>query len=76
MGCDFELLVMSASELAQKLGVSVRHIRRLDAAGKLPQPVKIGRCVRWRVGDIMEWLQSGTPDRAKWNARKGGEDKL
>lgn len=41
--------LLSAKELAEALGVSVRTIWRLTASGDLPAPVRIGggRVVRW-----------------------------
>jgi predicted DNA-binding transcriptional regulator AlpA len=46
-------------ELAAKLDVSERHLFRLKTAGKLPPPVKIGRCLRWDEAEIDRWLESG-----------------
>ena len=73
-----ESLVVRAKELAHLLGVSLVHIRRLDSAGKLPKPVRLGNCVSWRRGEIEEWLEAGSPNRDKWMAiqtasKKGGK---
>ncbi len=57
---------ITAKELAKMLTVSLRHIRRLDSAGKLPRPVRIGRCVRWPKDEICRWIEAGTPNRKKW----------
>ena len=46
---------------------STRHIRRLVDAGKAPQPLRLGKSLRWRVetGDpttgILDWIQAGCP---------------
>ena len=61
---------LSAVELAEKLRVSLRHIRRLDAIGKLPKPIRLGGAVRWLASEMNEWLESGAPDRAEWEARR------
>jgi len=61
---------LSAVELAKKLGVSLRHIRRLDSVGKMPKGVRLGGAVRWLASEINEWLEAGAPDRAEWEARK------
>lgn len=63
-------LAVSATELATCLGVSLRHVRRLDALGKLPEPIRLGRSVRWPVAEIDAWLAAGAPDRHKWNAMR------
>ena len=59
-------IAVDAVGLAELLGLSVRTIRRLDACGKVPQPVKIGGAVRWRREEIDAWLAAGCPDRDKW----------
>jgi predicted DNA-binding transcriptional regulator AlpA len=52
------------------LGLSKRQIFRLNAAGKIPAPVKIGGSVRWRLSDIELWLEMGCPDRKTFEARQ------
>ena len=64
-------LAFSAQQLADRLGVSLRHIRRLDSAGKLPKPVRLGRSVRWPVNELEQFLAAGAPDRRSWEAMKG-----
>lgn len=62
--------------LASFLGVSERHLHRLRAAGKLPRPIRLGRCVRWPLEVIRAWMDAGCPDRSKWEAmnRSSGGD--
>ena len=64
-----EPLVVDAKRLAKLLGKSLRTIRTLDAAGKLPVPLRIGGSVMWRIEDINAWLAAGAPSRAQWVAR-------
>ena len=69
-----EPLAVGAEALGAMLGLSVRTIRQLDAAGKLPKPVTIGaRSIRWPVAEIEVWLAAGAPDRVAWNAIRGKE---
>lgn len=70
-----EPLVVNAILLAKLLGKSVRTIRTLDAAGKLPVPLRIGGSVMWRVEEINEWLAAGAPTRAVWVARIASRQK-
>jgi excisionase family DNA binding protein len=49
---------ITTKQLAQMLGVSERHLYRQHAAGKLPRPVRIGRCVRWDPEEFREWLNN------------------
>ena len=71
-------LLVRAKELAKLLSVSLIHIRRLDSAGKLPKPIRLGGCVSWRRGEILAWLEAGSPNREKWLAiqsasKRGGK---
>jgi hypothetical protein len=59
-------LAVTAEELAEMLRVSLRHVRRQEASGKLPPPVRIGRSLRYRVTGpfgVRAWLDAGCPDR-------------
>lgn len=61
-----ERLVLSAAETAELLGISQRHLWKLHATQQLPRPVRFGRCVRWRTGELERWLGAGCPDRETW----------
>ena len=55
--------MLDAKELAGVLKLGVRTIWRMNDAGKLPEPVRLGSSVRWREDAIQEWLDSGCPSR-------------
>ena len=61
-------LVADAKRLARLLTCGIRTIRTWDAAGRLPEPIRIGGRVVWRVDEIRRWLAAGAPDRETWNA--------
>ena len=42
-------------------GCSVRHCYRLADAGRMPRPIKLGALVRWRRGELLDWLAAGCP---------------
>ncbi|MBW3598151.1 MAG: helix-turn-helix domain-containing protein [Planctomycetes bacterium] len=66
-------LLISAPQLATLLSVSERTVWRLQAAGKLPRPVKIGGQKRWRRSEVDRWIAAGCPPRTEWeqfNRRK------
>ena len=52
-----ELLDVRA--VAALLGCSARHIYRLADAGRMPRPVKLGQLVRWRRGELEQWVADG-----------------
>jgi excisionase family DNA binding protein len=47
--------LMSIDQLAQRLGITVRHVRRLVAERRVPC-YKVGRLVRFDPDEIGEWL--------------------
>jgi excisionase family DNA binding protein len=53
---------------ADLLGISTRHARRLVDAGKAPQPVRLGGCVRWPRPAVEAWIADGCPN---CRARRG-----
>jgi len=66
---DPEPLLVDAPGLATLLDISERQVHRLDSGGKLPAPITLGRCKRWDVQGIKDWLVAGAPPRARWNLR-------
>ena len=63
-------LLADAKHLAALLSIGLRTLRTHDRAGKLPQPLRIGGRVVWRLEEIRAWLNAGAPDRKTWNARR------
>jgi excisionase family DNA binding protein len=63
---DADALVVDAKQLARLLGCGLRTLRAWDSSGKLPAPIRIGRCVRWRIDEIRTWLDAGCPNRELW----------
>ena len=47
--------------IADLLGCSTRHVRRLADSGGMMRPIHIGRLVRWRKDDVDDWLAAGCP---------------
>ena len=65
---DPRLLTVSA--LAGCLAVSVRQAHRMNRAGLIPAPLRIGGCTRWRAAEIAAWLRCGSPCRTEWEKRR------
>jgi predicted DNA-binding transcriptional regulator AlpA len=42
----------------------------MNTAGRVPQPVKLGKSTRWVVSELHEWLAAGCPSRTQWVAMK------
>lgn len=58
--------LQDADDLAVELRCSSREIRRMDSAGLIPRPLKLGHKVRWRAQEIRDWLDAGAPARREW----------
>jgi len=69
-----ETRLIDVDGTAAMLGVGARTIWRLRDAGRMPAPINIGKCIRWRVADIAAWIQAGCPDvkRTGWTASAAG----
>jgi predicted DNA-binding transcriptional regulator AlpA len=61
-------LLGDAKIVAYLINHSVRQIRRLDIAGKMPRPLRKGRKVLWKLAEIRDWVEAGMPDRQTWEA--------
>jgi prophage regulatory protein len=57
--------MLDVEQFAGLLGVSTRHLRRLVDAGKCPQPVRLGGCVRWPRQTVEAWIADGCPNCRK-----------
>ena len=53
--------LLPAAEVAGRLGVSLRHVRRLIAGGRLPVH-RLGRAVRISEPDLQRFLSSCTAE--------------
>ena len=47
--------------IAELLGCSSRHVRRMADSGAMPLPIHLGQLVRWRKADVDQWLAAGCP---------------
>jgi len=54
-------ILLSVGAVAQLLGCSGRHVYRLSDAGRMPRPIKLGQLVRWRRGELLDWINDGCP---------------
>ncbi|WP_139417251.1 helix-turn-helix transcriptional regulator [Agromyces laixinhei] len=49
--------VLTTCELAEYLGVQVQAIYDLRAHGRGPSGIRVGREIRFRVSDVLGWLE-------------------
>ena len=60
--------LLNVTDVAAVLRVGQRTVWRLRDAGRMPAPVSIAGCVRWRLADVAAWVDAGCPDmrRTGW----------
>ena len=64
---------MSESELARKASVSIAVLRKWRREGRGPRFLKLGRLVRYLVGDVDIWLHSHASGGNQERGTKDGE---
>ena len=64
-----EQLAVDARGMSKLVPFSVRTLRRMDAAGKLPRGFKLGARKLWRVSDLRLWAEWGFPERKAFETR-------
>ncbi len=63
--------MFSVEDLAKRWDCSMRHVRRMADAGRIPRPIKLGALIRWSRSAIEQWESDGCPNVR--NANKGGQ---
>ena len=58
--------LLTAGDLAKRLRILLRQVRKLHSEALLPAPIKLSRSVRWRLSEIGEWIQASCPTRTVW----------
>lgn len=66
-----EVLTLTIKELAKRLGISERTIRRRVETRELPRPIRLGRKLLWRVAEIKAWVVAGMPKVDQWTWEAG-----
>jgi excisionase family DNA binding protein len=59
--------LLTIDQLAERLGTSVRHVRRLVAERRVPY-VKVGRLVRFDPEAVKSWLEAASMVPRAWRA--------
>jgi excisionase family DNA binding protein len=63
-------LLIDTRTLAKLLGVSARHVCRLLDEKAIPDPVRLGRSLRWRLAEILEWIEADCPPEKVWAQKR------
>lgn len=63
--------LLDVGDVANLLTCSKRTVYRLSDADRMPRPVKLGALVRWRRGEILDWIDEGCRDLRGANGKAG-----
>lgn len=66
-------LLLDVKTTAKLLNVSERMVYRLADQKAAPSPIRLGSLVRWRLAEIIEWIDNGCPSRWQWPQSKSGQ---
>ena len=66
-------LLLDTKHTAAFLGVPTNKVYQLTYNDRIPLPVKLGlgRCPRWSVFELREWVEAGCPRRTAWIEKRG-----
>lgn len=53
-------------QAARHMGVGTSTLDRLNAAGLVPPPIRLGGSLCWGRHELDEWCRHGCPPRAEW----------
>lgn len=62
--------MIDVTEVATILKVSKRTVWRLVSSGELPQPIRFGRNVRWKLEDVEAWIEGLSKKNLNGNSRR------
>ena len=65
-------LLIDAKTFAQLLSISSRTLSRLIDLKAIPQPVNLGRLIRWRLSEVLEWIEADCPPQRNWSRKSVG----
>jgi predicted DNA-binding transcriptional regulator AlpA len=63
-------LLIDAREAARLCGVCRAHWLRMQSAGRVPAPVRLGRRTLWRAAELAAWTEANCPGRDVWETLK------
>lgn len=59
-------LLIDTKELAGLLNIGSRTLWRLTQMRAVPAPVHLGRMVRWRLAEVLAWIEADCPPQREW----------
>jgi predicted DNA-binding transcriptional regulator AlpA len=63
-------LLIDAKVFARLLSISPRTLARLEAEQAIPAPVHLARLKKWRLLEVLEWIEAGCLPQRDWSSRR------
>jgi predicted DNA-binding transcriptional regulator AlpA len=63
-------LLIDAHTLANLLSIAKSTLYRLQAEEAIPAPVQVGRLKKWRLTEILDWIEADCPPHSVWVHRR------
>jgi excisionase family DNA binding protein len=61
-------LLINFDTAAKLLSINRRTLDRMVSAQEIPPPIRIsGRMRRWRITELLEWIEAGCPHPKHWS---------
>ena len=65
---NFMKKLITVEVVAEMLSLNKRSIWRYRNEGLMPQQIRVGGTVRWRLSDIEKWIALGCPNQKTFEA--------
>ena len=59
-------LLLNTNDAALLCGVTVKRWRTWNSLGKIPTPLRIGKCFFWKRDELQRWIEADCPIRKHW----------
>jgi predicted DNA-binding transcriptional regulator AlpA len=63
-------LLIDTRQATKLLNLSSRTLWTMYHTGRMPQPIRIGRAIRWSLDELRAWVAEGCPSQDKWEWSK------
>ncbi len=66
-------LMIDSKGMAEFLHVPSKAVTGLVDNGRIPFPCQLGlgKCLRWSLLELLEWVEAGCPRRRQWMKMRG-----
>lgn len=68
---DDGALLIDTKAVSRFLNVSARTVSRLSDTRAMPAPIRLGNKVKWRLREIIEWVEADCPPQKFWQYSEG-----